>query len=55
MEMLPFYLFSGVAFVAALVCLFLPETFRQEKLPDSISDIKRQYKRKEKPTQNQHL
>lgn len=55
MEMLPFYMFSGVAFTAAIVCLFLPETFRQEKLPDSISDIKRQYKQKEKTTQDQHL
>lgn len=48
MEMLPFYLFSGFAFVSALMCLFLPETFRQEKFPDSIRDVKRQYNHKQK-------
>lgn len=40
MQLLPFYLFSGFAFLSAIVILFLPETFRQRKLPDSISDIK---------------
>lgn len=38
--MLPFYLFSGFAFLSGLMILFLPETFQQGKLPDSIDDIK---------------
>lgn len=40
MELLPFYLFSGFAFLSAVVILFLPETFQQKKLPDSVRDLK---------------
>lgn len=40
MELLPFYLFGGFALLSAFMILFLPETFRQENLPDSISDVK---------------
>ncbi|XP_055306298.1 organic cation/carnitine transporter 2-like [Sitodiplosis mosellana] len=44
LEMLPFYLFSGFAGLSAIMMLFLPETFRQEKLPDSIDDIRKMKK-----------
>lgn len=39
--MLPFLLFSSFATLSAILTLFLPETFKQEKLPDSIADIKK--------------
>lgn len=52
--MLPFYLFSGFACLSAVLILFLPETFRQEKLPDSIDDIKNmQKKQQQRPKQQQ--
>lgn len=50
--MLPFYLFSGFAFLSGVMILFLPETFRQAKLPDSIDDIKNFQKQQQQ--QKQH-
>lgn len=41
MEYLPFIMYSTAAFISGLLILFLPETFRLAKLPDTIADIKK--------------
>lgn len=47
MESLPFILFSGFAFTAGVLVLYLPETF-YTSLPDSIEDAKNIQKKSNK-------